>query len=117
MTLCYWQRFDGRGGMLAVDMNASDEFLSNKPVENIFWPEGSSPIGNFVVKVHHYRMRAAGTVPVTVVVKADGQERLFKVNCVRGQGHQEVFRFQRPGPRKREDVPARQTLTAPVGLE
>lgn len=78
-------------------MNAGGA-LSSRPVENIFWPNGSSPTGEFVVRVHHFRLRAARTVPVTVIIKADGEERLFNVNCVYGLPPQEVFRFQKRDP-------------------
>ena len=42
----------GRGS-LDVDMNVSPE--TNRPCENIFWPRGSSPRGDFEVYVDHFR--------------------------------------------------------------
>jgi hypothetical protein len=41
------------GGELDVDMNATLP-LSDKPVENIYWPRGGAPAGKYQVFVNHY---------------------------------------------------------------
>lgn len=41
------------GGLLDVDMNAGAD-RNDEPVENIFWPKGRAPRGNFEVYVDHY---------------------------------------------------------------
>ncbi len=96
VTLWFGQRFDRRGGMLDVDMNAKTDQISNMPVENVLWQRGSSPRGDFRVLIHHYANRTGvRAVPVTIVVKVDGQEKQLNANSVYGQPPQEVFRFRR----------------------
>lgn len=57
-------------GMLDIDMNANSAAISQTPVENIFWPPGSSPQGSFAVYVHFFRSWTGNTrVPVTVRIK------------------------------------------------
>ena len=41
------------GGELDVDANVRPE--TKKPVENVFWPEGTAPAGQYQVYVHHYK--------------------------------------------------------------
>ncbi|HII10478.1 MAG TPA: YfaP family protein [Candidatus Poseidoniaceae archaeon] len=41
------------GGELDVDANVRPE--SKKPVENVYWPEGTAPAGKYQVYVHHYK--------------------------------------------------------------
>ncbi|MEO2035401.1 MAG: hypothetical protein ABGZ35_25260, partial [Planctomycetaceae bacterium] len=40
-------------GELDVDMNAEGA-NSQKPVENVYWPTGQAPQGEYRVQVHHY---------------------------------------------------------------
>jgi hypothetical protein len=42
------------GGELDVDMNASPEHMSDRPVENIYWPPGGAPPGSYQVYVDYY---------------------------------------------------------------
>jgi uncharacterized protein YegL len=44
------------GGELDVDMNISP--TSVEPVENVYWPSGGAPFGNYQVFVNHYRNHA-----------------------------------------------------------
>ena len=41
------------GGELDVDANVRPE--SKKPVENVYWTEGTAPAGKYQVYVHHYK--------------------------------------------------------------
>ncbi|MDQ3813706.1 MAG: hypothetical protein M3347_07120 [Armatimonadota bacterium] len=50
-------------GELDVDMNAGRTKWSNRPIENIYWPFGSAPLGHYKVYVHHFR-RNGGPNPV-----------------------------------------------------
>ena len=84
------------GGMLDVDMNANDVALSNKPVENIFWPAGRSPYGEFIVSLHNFRnWSGARSVPVTLIIKVDGETKVIHTQCVYGMAMTEVARFNR----------------------
>lgn len=53
----YRSKSDGRGGRLDVDMNISPETL--EPVENIRWPKGRAPNGNYEVHVHNFTNRSS----------------------------------------------------------
>jgi hypothetical protein len=67
-------------GILDIDMNANSAFVSNTPVENIFWPPNSSPNGFFSVYVHFYRSWTGNTrVPVMVRVKNQEEIKEFRV--------------------------------------
>jgi hypothetical protein len=44
------------GGQLDIDMNESP--TSNEPVENIFWPAGSAPKGEYKVLIEHFEHHA-----------------------------------------------------------
>lgn len=52
--ISWTNRFDGLGGMLDIDCNVRP--TTREPVENIFWPKGSAPAGNYTVFVQRYRM-------------------------------------------------------------
>jgi hypothetical protein len=84
------------GGMLDVDMNANRYYLNNKPVENIFWPAGNSPYGEFVVSLHHFRnWSGARSVPVILIIKVDGETKVINTESVYGRPMVEVARFNR----------------------
>lgn len=78
-----WTNRTGRisNGMLDVDMNAVAGVLSVTPVENVFWPAGSSPQGYFRVGIHFFRSWTGNSaVPVLVRIK-NGQE-IYTINTV-----------------------------------
>lgn len=59
------------GGMLDIDMNAAGP-QNNQPIENVFWPKGSNPRGEFVVGIHFYRSwTGRRTLPVTLRVQTN----------------------------------------------
>lgn len=90
----WMNRLDFRGGCLDVDMNANFYQVTNKPVENIFWPKGSSPKGQFFVGIHNFRnWSGQRSVPVTIVVVVDGKKQVFNEVCFAGQPLKEVTRF------------------------
>jgi len=90
----WMNRLDFRGGCLDVDMNANFYQVTNRPVENIFWPKGSSPKGQFFVGIHNFRnWSGERSVPVTVIVVVDGQKQVFNEVCFAGQPLKEVTRF------------------------
>jgi hypothetical protein len=67
------------GGKLDVDANADCENVTTRPVENIFWPPGQAPRGEYKVFVHYYARcsGASSTESFTVRVLVDGTEQVF----------------------------------------
>lgn len=94
--ISWTNRFGACGGILDVDMNANSYKLNNKPVENIFWPAGYSPYGEFVVSLHNFRnWSGARSVPVVVIIKVDGETKVINTEAVYGRPMVEVARFIR----------------------
>jgi len=90
----WMNRLDFIGGCLDVDMNANFYQVTNRPVENIFWPNGSSPKGQFFVGIHNFRnWSGQRSVPVTIIVVVDGKKQVFNEVCFAGQPLKEVTRF------------------------
>jgi hypothetical protein len=65
----YRSRRGRYGGYLDVDMNAGGGQFSRTPVENIFWPRGSSPKGFFRVGAQLYASRTKRPVKITIRIK------------------------------------------------
>lgn len=55
-VIYFGNKRDWYGGGLDVDMNIRPDTL--KPVENIRWPKGSAPDGQYEFRVHNYTSRA-----------------------------------------------------------
>lgn len=84
------------GGMLDVDMNASFAQLVKNPVENVFWPKGSAPNGEYAIGVHHFRnWSMSQQVPVVVVLKIDNKIQTYNVIVSGLRPMVEVARFKR----------------------
>ena len=82
------------GGMLDIDMNASNRYFSNTPVENIFWPLGTAPRSRYTVAIHFFRSWTGNTVvPVIVRVRTRAGDQYYNVNAVFGSGDQIVTVF------------------------
>jgi hypothetical protein len=65
-------------GILDVDANANDNpTRTRKPIENIRWPAGEAPKGEYIVSVMFYRKSpdepSTGSTPFTVRLVHDGQ--------------------------------------------
>lgn len=91
-----WQNRIGRvsAGMLDIDMNANSGFLQRNPVENIFWPHGSSPNGSFLVYIHFFRSWTGNNkVPVIVRIKNYDQIMTFNMVAILYSSPQLVHRF------------------------
>ena len=54
-AIYYKQPTSTSGGRLDVDANADCTNLTSSPVENIFWPPGEAPAGEYQVEVHYYK--------------------------------------------------------------
>jgi hypothetical protein len=65
------------GGRLDIDANGNCNELDDTPVENIFWPPGTAPIGTYTVEIDYFSECDGGAGPqdfeLTVVVGGDTQ--------------------------------------------
>jgi uncharacterized protein YfaP (DUF2135 family) len=62
------------GGELDVDANAGCQDLMNTPVENVFWPTGGAPRGEYQVFVEYYEeCNSSGPTDYQVTIRLDGQ--------------------------------------------
>jgi hypothetical protein len=68
------------GGRLDVDSNVGCE--EDGSVENVFWPEGQAPEGQFLVEVDGYRVDGCGGGDYTVVANVRGREVLRETGSV-----------------------------------
>lgn len=66
-------------GRLDVDMNAGGK-VSNQPVENIFWPQGSPALGKFVVYVDYFARHDMNVdeTAYEVHLLVDGEKQVFR---------------------------------------
>lgn len=88
-------------GMLDIDMNANAAAMSHTPIENIFWPPGSSPHGFFAVYVHFFRSWSGNTkVPVLVRIKNGNKIETFQIIAQLYSNPQIVKQFRYPTNQK-----------------
>jgi hypothetical protein len=93
--ISWMNRFGHAGGMLDVDMNANPTRLVNKPVENVFWPKGGAPYGEFIVSIHNFRnWSGLAAVPVMVVIVHEGKTTTYQ-STVTTNNTKEIVRFKR----------------------
>ena len=62
----YGERESESGGLLDVDCNSGTDRLCLRPIENVFWPEGTAPVGRYRVWV-----RAHAIYPVEAPVSCE----------------------------------------------
>ena len=96
-----WTNRLGRcGGCLDIDMNAHPSVQSNRPVENIFWPHGASPYGEFIIGVQHYYPWGRNrSVSGTLLVKIDGKTKTYPFIATHGSGVQKITTVTRNKPK------------------
>jgi hypothetical protein len=83
------------GGELDVDMNVRPR-ESRHPVENVYWPAGSAPPGEYVVVVDHYRNhRQTDPTAFDVRIEVDGQSKYFHNRITFGNKPIVIHRFTR----------------------
>ena len=65
------------GGELDVDANANSLNLRKHPKENVFWPRGGAPAGEYTVHVRLYCLRGKLPIPYKVMVKHGRETERF----------------------------------------
>ena len=68
--ISFENKFSECGGQLDVDMNESP--TSSQPVENIFWPAGAAPKGEYKVLIEHFEHHAEEDLTPYRVLVDDG---------------------------------------------
>jgi hypothetical protein len=67
--LSFMLRRSESGGWLDVDCNAAPDRICDNPVENVFWPEGKAPEGEFTYWIELFQLPdPPKSVPFTVQV-------------------------------------------------
>jgi hypothetical protein len=76
-VIYYGNKTSPTGGTLDVDANAGCNGTTSSPVENVFWPVGQAPTGEYRVVVSYYEGCTDPEVPsnFTVNIKVDGVAR------------------------------------------
>jgi Ca-activated chloride channel family protein len=72
-------------GALDVDRNAGKRGLTDRPVENIRWPEGRAPAGDYQVAVKYYARNDTALPPATpfqVRLLQNGRETLYQGSAI-----------------------------------
>lgn len=75
----FMNRLSATDGQLDVDANHPCNTRTTTPVENIFWPEGASPTGDYEVRVHYHPLcgdEGPTAYEVTVII-GDGIPQRF----------------------------------------
>jgi len=90
--VCYRHK-QGAGGVLDVDMHASEDQIVREPVENIFWEH--PPAGTYSIRVNVYKRRSeVDPLRFRALLKREGQEDLsVEGELTRARGTLECFRF------------------------
>ena len=67
------------GGELDVDSNAACQNITASPVENVFWPTGVAPSGDYLIEVNLYDLCGGGAteIPFELVVTTGGEAQTF----------------------------------------
>lgn len=89
-------------GFLDVDANRGcDGNITSRPVENIYWPTGAAPRGNFSVEVEYYErcllsiLSASPEDNYTVRVLVDDQVKEFSGTLTTPSEHKVIYEFVR----------------------
>jgi hypothetical protein len=78
------------GGQLDVDSNVGCE--NDGSVENVFWPQGDMPLGEYTVTVVGFSVDGCGGGDYTVTASVEGQEVLNETGSV-GEDEEDVYSF------------------------
>jgi molybdopterin converting factor small subunit len=94
------------GGELDVDANVRAE--TRKPVENVFWPEGTAPGGQYHVYVHYYKKhkkrRSKDPTKFQIMVNNGGDTTEFSAELSAGDPIMQVCSFEVSSQAERERI-------------
>lgn len=93
--ICWIHRNGLDGAFLDVDKNAFPTELTDKPVENVFWPKNSQPKGEVIIGLHFFKSWSGNSrVPVIVLINNKGEITSRQYTAVYGLEPTEVLRFK-----------------------
>lgn len=93
--ICWISKLGLDRGYLDVDRNAFPTSLTDKPVENIFWPDKSNPQGQIAVGLHLFKNWSGKMrVPVILIINNKGVVTTHSAIVVYGDQPKEVLRFK-----------------------
>lgn len=87
-----------QSGILDIDCNAAPDRLCERPLENVFWPSGTAPLGDYELWVLLFqRLRDGSSVPFVIEVRRG--ERVVhtfsgKLDDERRESKRFVYAFQ-----------------------
>tara|TARA_B100001758_G_C18355518_1_gene582467 strand:- start:226 stop:1470 length:1245 start_codon:yes stop_codon:yes gene_type:complete len=94
------------GGELDVDANVRAE--TRKPVENVFWPEGTAPGGQYHVYVHYYKKhkkrRSKDPTKFQIMVNNGGEMTEYSAELSKGDPIMQVCSFDVSSKAEREQL-------------
>ncbi len=94
------------GGELDVDANVRAE--TRKPVENVFWPEGTAPGGQYHVYVHYYKKhkkrRSKDPTKFQIMVNNGGETTEYTAELSKGDPIMQVCSFDVSSKAEREQL-------------
>ena len=94
------------GGVLDVDANVRAE--TRKPVENVFWPEGTAPGGQYHVYVHYYqkhkKRRSKDPTTFQIIVNSGGETTEYTAELSKGDSIIQVCSFTVSSNAERESM-------------
>ena len=92
-----YNRINGCGGRLQIDMNANAATMSDAPIEHVVWSEGSVQPGNYDVEVRLYARRdQAVPIPFQVRVTVGEEQQFFEGSVARDGDTAQVTTVQIP---------------------
>ncbi|MBW4654996.1 MAG: hypothetical protein KME20_18425 [Kaiparowitsia implicata GSE-PSE-MK54-09C] len=78
-TAAFFNRQISSGGQLDVDANAACSEVSSSPIENVFWPTGGAPQGQYTITVNLFTRcgQTSGPIPFVVNLLVQGTRETF----------------------------------------
>lgn len=92
----YGNEFADSGGELDVDSNLDCSLATTSPVENVFWPTGGAPGGQYTVFVEYYNTcepSGFGTAEYEITIMTNGQLYQRLTGSLEEYSSQEVITF------------------------